>query len=93
MKTGRSISSVYCKELLFVILLGIAVITSIIEVKAQNVTAYTDYRGYFHAFDNGSFKQLDYLPVKSYKLGRSSVAYIDNKNDFRIYYKGQSIYQ
>jgi hypothetical protein len=60
---------------------------------AQNISAYTDYRGYLQAFDNGMYHQLEYMPVKSYKFGRSAIAYIDNRNDFKIYYKGKSIYQ
>ncbi len=39
------------------------------------------------------FYQLEYLPVKSYKFSRTSIAYIDNRSDFKIYYKGKSIYQ
>ena len=58
-------------------------------LNAQNISAYSDYRGYLQAFDQGMFHQLEYLPVKSYKVGSSSVAYIDNKNDFKIYYKGE----
>jgi len=60
---------------------------------AQNISAFTDYRGYLQAFDNGQFKQLEYMPVKSYKFGQSAIAYIDNKNDFKIYYNGESTYQ
>lgn len=59
------------------------------SVSSQNLTAYTDYRGYLQSFDNGVFRQLEYLPVKSYKTGGSSIAYIDTKNDFKIYYQGQ----
>lgn len=62
-------------------------------VKAQNISAYTDYRGYLQAFDDGMFNQLEYMPVNSYKFGRSVIAYVDNKNDFKIYYKGKSTYQ
>lgn len=61
-----------------------------LSLHAQNISAYTDYRGYLQAFDNGMFKQLEYLPPKSYKFGASSVAYIDNRSDFKIYYKGQT---
>ncbi|TAH41297.1 MAG: hypothetical protein EYC69_08390 [Bacteroidetes bacterium] len=60
---------------------------------AQNISAYSDYRGYLQAFDNGMFKQLEYMPVKNYKFGRSVIAYVDNRNDFKIYYKGKSTYQ
>ena len=58
---------------------------------AQNIAAYTDYRGYLNVFDNGQYRQLEYLPVSSYKYGGSGVAYVDNKNDFRVYANGQTI--
>ncbi len=64
-----------------------------IKASAQNISAYSDYRGYLQAFDNGMFKQLEYMPVKSYKFGRSVIAYVDNRNDFKVYYNGKSIYQ
>lgn len=64
-----------------------------LSLNAQNITAYSDYRGYLQAFDNGMFHQLEYLPAKSYKFGASSIAYIDNRNDFKIYYKGKTFPQ
>ncbi|MCX6290731.1 MAG: hypothetical protein NT126_03100 [Bacteroidetes bacterium] len=44
-----------------------------------------DYRNYLQAFDNGVFRQLEYLPVKSFRAGGAAIAYIDNTNEFRIY--------
>lgn len=52
---------------------------------AQNLSAYTDYRNYFYVFDNGEYRQLEYLPVKSFKTGGAGIAYVDNTNEFRIY--------
>ncbi|REK03538.1 MAG: hypothetical protein DWQ44_05815 [Bacteroidetes bacterium] len=78
--------SYYLKTILFFFTLLVAGSTC----SSQNLSAYSDYRGYLQAFDNGMFRQLEYLPVKSYKFGQSSVAYIDNKNDFKIYYKGKT---
>jgi hypothetical protein len=63
----------------------------IFTTNGQNLAAYTDYRGYLHAFDNGTFHQLEYLPVQSYKYGGSVIGYVDNKNDFRVYSNGQTI--
>ncbi len=57
----------------------------------QNIAAYTDYKGNLQVFDGGMYRQLEYLPVKDYKFGGSSVAYIDNKNDFKIYTNGTTI--
>jgi hypothetical protein len=56
---------------------------------SQNLSAYNDYRNYFYAFDKGEFRQVEYLPVKSFKIGGNAVAYIDNTNEFRIYSEEQ----
>lgn len=61
------------------------------ESNSQNVAAYTDYKGNLQVFDGGMYKQLEYLPVKDYKYGAAGVAYIDNKNDFKIYSNGATI--
>jgi hypothetical protein len=60
---------------------------------SQNLSAYTDYRGYLQAFDNTLINQLEYLPVRSYKIGGSCIAYVDGKNDFKVYYNGKSYQQ
>ncbi len=52
---------------------------------AQDLSAYLDYRNHFYAFDNGVFRQLEYLPVKSFKVGGAAIAYVDNTNEFQIY--------
>ncbi len=52
---------------------------------SQNLSAFNDYRNYFQAFDNGEFRQVDYLLVKSFKVGGAAIAYVDNANEFRIY--------
>src|SRR4051812_29916326 len=57
----------------------------------QEITAYTDNRDNLQVFDRELFRQIEYLPVNSYKIGGNAIAYIDNKNDFKIYYDGQSI--
>src|SRR3954470_10144771 len=57
---------------------------------AQEITATTDNRDYLSVFDRGLTHQLEYLPVKSYKIGGNSIAYIDHKTDFKIYYDGQT---
>lgn len=61
------------------------------NVYAQNLAAYPDYRGNLQVFDDGVFRELEYLPVRNYKYAGNSVAYIDNKNDFRVYSNGATI--
>jgi len=64
-----------------------------INFSSAQVAAYTDYRGYFYVFDKGLFQQLEYLPVKSFKVGGNAVAYVDNTNELQIYYNGQKYHQ
>jgi hypothetical protein len=66
---------------------------SFVSSNSQNLAAYSDYRNYFNVFDNGVFQQLEYLPVKSYKVGGIAVAYVDNTNEFQIYHKGRKYHQ
>jgi len=56
---------------------------------SQQVSAYSDSRKYFYSFDNGTYQQLEYLPVLSYKISGNSIAYVDNTHEFKIYYDGQ----
>jgi hypothetical protein len=66
---------------------------SFVGSKSQNLAAYSDYRNYFNVFDNGVYQQLEYLPVKSFKVGAVAVPYIDNTGEFRIYYNGRKFHQ
>lgn len=61
--------------------------------QAQGLCAFTDYRGYLMVFDHGTTRQLEYLPPVSYKSGCSSIAYIDNRNDFKVFTNGASKFQ
>ena len=61
--------------------------------QSQNLSAYLDYKNYFQAFDNGEFRQIEYLPVKSFKIGGAGIAYIDNSNEFIIYADQQKFEQ
>jgi hypothetical protein len=81
------------KRRLSVLLLIATLVCSSFSSTAQNVAAYSDYRSYFHVFDHGVFQQLEYLPVKSFKVGGVAVPYVDNTNEFRIYWNGQKYYQ
>src|SRR5690349_7360922 len=63
------------------------------NAKAQNLAAYTDYRNYFNVFDNGIFVPLEYLPVKSFKIGGAAIPYVDNTGEMQIYYNGNKFHQ
>jgi hypothetical protein len=62
-----------------------------LPVFSQGLSAYSDYKNYFYAFDNGVSKQLEYLPVQWYKIGGNVIAYLDNSNNLKAYYKGEKI--
>ena len=72
------------------LLFSILCIISSAVIKAQNLSAYTDYRNYFYVFDDGDFKNIEYNPIKSYKIGGNSVVYLNNSDNLKIYYKGSS---
>lgn len=55
---------------------------------SQNLSAFVNIRNEFYIFEDSFTHQIDYLPPLSYKIGGNSVAYIDNKNTFRIYQYG-----
>jgi hypothetical protein len=57
---------------------------------AQNLNAYSDILHYFRIFDDGKMVEAEYLPVTQPQVGGNSVAYIDNSNNFKIYYDGET---
>ncbi|MHB8258837.1 MAG: hypothetical protein ACYDCN_04285 [Bacteroidia bacterium] len=56
---------------------------------SQNITAYTDNRGYFNIFDNGNTIVADYQAPHSFQVGGNCVAYVDYGNNLKVYYKGE----
>jgi len=58
---------------------------------AQTMAVYSDYRDYFYVFDDGLSRELEYLPVRSYKVGGNTIAYLDDMGNFIVYYKGRKI--
>ena len=55
---------------------------------SQNLSAFVNIRNEFYVFEDSFTHQIDYLPPLSYKIGGNSIAYVDNKNTFRIYQLG-----
>lgn len=58
---------------------------------AQKIAAYIDYNRKFYVFDDGALLKAEYLPVKSFKEGGNAVAYVDNTNQFKIFYNKEAI--
>ncbi len=75
----------YARFLIFICLLGLS-----ISVSAQNGSygAYEDIQFYFHAFEDGEFKQLEALKVREFQVGRNYIAYVNNQGQFKLYEKG-----
>jgi hypothetical protein len=57
---------------------------------AQKVAAFFDYKNYFMVFDDGSYRELEYTPVTSYKVGGDFVAYINMDSSLKFYYQGNT---
>jgi hypothetical protein len=61
-------------------------ITGILQ--AQPYSAFNNVRQEFYVFDNGAVHRLEGLMPINYKVGRSSLAYLDNQRRFKIYRDG-----
>jgi hypothetical protein len=66
-------------------LLVICFLTFFQRGKSQNLAAYVDYKNAFNVFHDGVKIQLDHRKVESYKVGYTSVAYINNQNELWVY--------
>lgn len=58
------------------------------NVNAQPLSMYTDLQNQVMVWDNGAIRKVDYLRPIEYKIGRVAIPYIDNSNNFKIYYRG-----
>lgn len=56
---------------------------------SQDITVYNDTLGGFNVFDAGPQKQIEAQPVKSYKTGRTCIAYQDHLGQMKVYYRGK----
>lgn len=55
---------------------------------SQPLSSYTDAQNQLMVFDNGVIRKVDFLAPQSLKIGRVAMPYIDNSNNFKIYYRG-----
>jgi hypothetical protein len=53
-----------------------------------NYSAYTDIQNRFYLFDNGEKIELEGLVPRSYKIGRTGLAYLDNLGVLKVYRDG-----
>jgi hypothetical protein len=72
----------YTKAMLF------ALSVCSLSVTAQPLSYYTDLQNQMMVWDNGVIRKIDYLPPREVKVGRITIPYIDNSQNFKIYYRG-----
>ncbi len=53
---------------------------------SQGLAVYTDYLNNVQLFDSGHFREIEHLPLVSYKIGNKAFAYEDNTRNFKVYY-------
>lgn len=57
-------------------------------VNAQPLSTYIDVQNQVMVWDNGVVRKVDYLQPIEMKVGRIALPYIDNSNNFKVYYRG-----
>jgi hypothetical protein len=60
------------------------------HVTGQQLAAYWDNQNHFYIFDDGTSRQVEYLPVKSYQVGGTCILYINSQNRLKMYYNGKT---
>lgn len=67
-------------------LLSFLIIT-LVTIKAQNLAAYSDDRGYLYCFNDGQKIKLDHQEVSSIKVGYGNISYLDSRGVLTVYTK------
>lgn len=70
------------------ILLVISIFFISHNIDAQPLSFYTDLQNQVMVWDNGVIRKADYLLPIEIKVGRIAIPYIDNSNNFKVYYRG-----
>ena len=71
---------------LLVVILTLVVFQPV-RVFAQ-LAAYTNMQNQVMVWDKGMLRKIDYLPPVEMKVGRTTIPYIDNARNFKVYYGG-----
>lgn len=58
------------------------------KTSAQPLAAYVNIQNQVMVWDDGMIRKIDYLPPVALKVGRTTIPYLDNSRNFKIYYKG-----
>jgi|GEM_PF-890001 len=69
-------------------LMALTLLVQVSITRAQGLAAFVDYREHFYVFDRGNIRQLEHLPVLSFKVGKWALAYQRNDGALMIYHNG-----
>ena len=61
------------------------VLSFLINGIAQPVVPFVDFNNYFRVFENNNFRTIEMQPIISYQAGDEFVAYMDNRENLRIF--------
>jgi hypothetical protein len=56
-----------------------------VVLRAQPVVPFVDFNNYLRVFENDNFQTIEFQPIISYQAGDEFVAYIDNRENLRIF--------
>jgi len=56
----------------------------------QHLACFSDVRHNFHVFDAGKVQKIENLQVLEYQVGGQCIAYLDNAENLKAYYKGKT---
>lgn len=71
------------------IITGFFLLMPAIPLSGQELAAFEDNQDRFYIFDGGVITQVEYLPVKSFKVGGACILYVDNKGHLKMYFNGE----
>lgn len=60
------------------------------NLTGQNFAVYEDDRRHLYVFEDNAIKKIEYIPVYKYYCGNDYVAYVNNRYEFKLYYKGKT---
>jgi hypothetical protein len=71
------------------ILLSVFFLIAMVPLRSQYLAAYSDYLKNFWVFEAGTFQKVEYLEIQNYQVGGILVAYIDHRDNLKIYRNGE----
>ena len=66
-------------------ILSIVILLFSVVLRAQPVVPFVDFNNYLRVFENDNFQTIEFQPIISYQAGDEFVAYIDNRENLRIF--------